>query len=180
MTIPPNEEKKQLVAQVRERLADTSSIYLMEFPGLTVAQISELRRRIIDAGGRMYVIKNRLFKRAIEGTEFEPLADVLIGPNAATFCGDDPIGPLKALAEFLDENEMPPVKAGLVEGRLLSDAELDRLSKIPGRDELIAMVVGGIGGPVTDFVFTINALVSDLVYTLQAVADKKGEEGAAA
>jgi len=167
------------VAEVRERLAQTGSIYLIEFPGLTVAQISDLRGRIIDAGARMYVIKNRLFKLALAGTDFEGLIDVLTGPNAATFCGEDPIGPLKVLAEFLDDADMPPVKAGMVEGEILSADELDRLSKVPGRDELIAMVVGGIAGPVTDFVLTINALVSDLVYTLQAVADKKGEGAAA-
>lgn len=152
----------------------------MEFPGLTVAKISDLRAKVIEAGGRMYVIKNRLFKLAVAGTDFEPLAEHLVGPNATTFCADDPVAPLKALAEFLDENDMAPVKVGLVEGQVLSDDELARLSKIAGRDALIAMVVAGIAGPVTDFVFTINALVSDLVYTLQAVADKKDEEGAAA
>ncbi len=165
---------------MKERLAESGSVYLMEFPGLSVSQISELRGKIIDAGGRMYVLKNRLFKLAVADTPFEPLTDLLLGPNATTFCGDDPIAPLKALAEFLDENEMPPVKAGLVDGQLLSDAELSQLAKIASRDQLIAGVLGGISGPVTDFVFTLGALVSDLVYTLEAVADKKTEEGEAA
>jgi len=178
MTIP-TEEKKRLVAEVRERLADTGSIYLMEFPGLSVAQISDLRGRVIEAGGRMYVIKNRLLKRALAGTQFEPLVDHLVGPNAAIFCGADPVGPLKALAEFLAATDMPPVKVGMVEGRVLGAQELEKLSQTPGRDELIALVVGGIGSPLTGFVLTLNSLLSDLVYTLQAVADKKARGAAA-
>lgn len=178
MTIP-TEEKKQLVAELRKRLADTGSIYLMEFPGLSVAQISDLRGRVIAAGGRMYVIKNRLLKRAVAGTPFEALTEHLVGPNAVTFCGEDPVAPLKALAEFLAANDMPTVKVGMVEGRVLGGQELERLSKTPGRDELIALVVSGIASPVTGFVLTLNSLVSDLVFTLQAVADKKAEGEAA-
>lgn len=169
-----------MIQEVKERLAETGSIYMMEFPGLSVADISELRANIIEAGGRMYVIKNRLMKLAVVDTDFEPLTDALLGPNALTFCGDDPISPLKALAEFLKERDMAPVKAGVMDGQLLSDEELDRLSKIPSKMELLSQVVGGIGGPVTDFVGTLNALVSDLVFTLQAVSEKKEEEGAAA
>ncbi len=153
---------------------------MIEFPGLTVADISELRANVIEAGGRMYVIKNRLMKLAVAGTDFEPLTDALLGPNALTFCGEDPIGPLKALAEFLKDKDMEPVKAGVMDGQLLSNEDLNRLSKIPSKMELMSQVVSGIGGPVTDFVGTLNALVSDLVFTLQAVSEKKEEEGAAA
>ena len=169
-----------MIQEVRERLADTAGIYVMEFPGLSVADISELRASVIDAGGRMYVIKNRLMKLAVADTEFEPLTEVLLGPNALTFCGDDPISPLKALAEFLKDKEMGAVKAGVMDGQLLSADELARLSKIPSKMELMSQIVGGVGGPVTDFVGTLNALVSDLVFTLEAVSDKKAEEGAAA
>jgi len=169
-----------LIREVKERLAETGSIYMIEFPGLSVADISELRANVIEAGGRMYVIKNRLMKLAIADTDFEPLTDMLLGPSALTFCGDDPIGPLKALAEFLTDREMAPVKAGVMDGQLLSNEEIDKLSKIPSKAELLSMVVGVIGGPVTDFVGTLNALVSDLVFTLQAVSEKKESEGAAA
>jgi len=175
----PTEEKKQIVADVREQLAEAGSIYLIEFPGLSVSQMSDLRGRLIEAGSRLRIIKNRLLLRALEGTGFEAIAAHLTGPNAVTFCGADPVAPLKALTEFLSERGMPPVKAGLVDGRLLSDAELRKLSAIPSRDQLVASVVGGFAAPITEFVMTLNALVGDLVYTLQAVADKKGGQAAA-
>ncbi len=169
-----------MIQEVKERLEETGSIYMIEFPGLTVADISELRANVIEAGGRMYVIKNRLMKLAVADTDFEPLTDALLGPNALTFCGEDPIGPLKALAEFLKERDMGVVKAGVMDGQLLSADELKRLAQIPSKLELMSQVVGAVGGPVTDFVGTLNALVSDLVFTLQAVSEKKEEEGAAA
>ncbi|HUS80047.1 MAG TPA: 50S ribosomal protein L10 [Armatimonadota bacterium] len=175
----PTEQKKQIVADVRQRLQEAGSIYLIEFPGLSVAQISDLRGRLIEAGSRLYVIKNRLLLRALEGSGFEALAEHLTGPNAATFCGDDPVGPLKVLTEFLAERGMPPVKTGLVDGKLLTDAELKRLSAVLSREQLIASVVGGFAAPITEFVLSLSALVSDLVYTLQAVADKRGEQSAA-
>ena len=175
----PTEDKKQVVAEVTEQLAAAGSIYLIEFPGLSVAQISDLRGRLIAAGGRLRVVKNRLLLRALQGSGFEAIAERLTGPNAVTFCGEDPVAPLKALTEFLSERGMPPVKAGLVDGKLLSDAELKRLSTIESREQLIAAVVGGFAAPVNEFVMTLNGLVSELVYTLQSVADKKGGQSAA-
>lgn len=127
----------------------------------------------------MEVVKNRLLKIAIHGTEYEALDEELTGPNAVTYCGEDPIEPLKVLAEFAKKHDQPAVKAGVVEGRPVSTDEIAKLAQVPGRDELIASVVGGISAPVTGLVYTLSGLVSDLVFTLEAVADKRGEEEAA-
>ncbi|MFW6157160.1 MAG: 50S ribosomal protein L10, partial [Armatimonadota bacterium] len=80
---------------------------------------------------------------------------------------------------FAEEHEMPPVKAGVVEGEMLSPQDLDRLAQVPARDELIAAVVGGFAGPITELVYTLSGVVSDLVFTLQAVAEEQGGEEAA-
>lgn len=163
-----------MVREMREALEESGSVYLTEFEGLTVAEATELRGLLLDAGGRMQVVKNRLLKIAVEGTDYEEITDLLAGPNALTYCGDDPIGPLKVLSEFAEGHEQPPVKAGVVEGKMLSHEQIERLSAIPGRDELIASVVGGFAGPINDLVFTLSGVVSDLVFTLQAVAEEKG------
>jgi len=151
----------------------------MEFPGLSVAQINDLRGRVLQTGARMHVVKNRLLKLAAAGTPFELLSEHLVGPNAVIFCPDDPIEPLKVVAEFLAANDMPPVKLGVVEGRVVGASDLDKLSKTPKRDELVALVVGGIASPLSGLVLTLNGLVSELVYTMQAVADKKAAGQAA-
>ena len=168
-----------MVREMRESLQEAASVYLTSFEGLTVAEATELRGQLLDAGGRMQVVKNRLMMIAVEDTAYESLAELLTGPNAVTYCGEDPIAPLKVLSEFADEHEQPPVKAGVVEGERLSVEDLDALSKVPGRDELIASVVGGFAGPVTELVYTLSGVVSDLVFTLQAVADERGGEEAA-
>lgn len=167
-----------MVREMRERLREAQSVYLTSFEGLTVAEANELRGQLIDAGGEMQVIKNRLLMIAIEGTDYECLRELLTGPNALTYCGEDPIEPLKVLTDFAEEHEQPPVKAGVVEGRRLAPEEIEQLAKVPTADQLMAEVVGAFAGPVSGLVFTLNAVVSDLVFTLQALADERGEDAA--
>jgi len=168
-----------MVQEMRESLEASGGVYLVAFQGLSVSQATELRGLVLDAGGRMQVIKNRLLKIAVEGTPYEPLSDQLTGPNTVTYCGDDPIQPLKVLAKFAEDNKQPPVKAGIVDGDVLSDSDLEKLSKLAGRDELLGGVVGAFAGPISEFVFTLGGVVSELVFTLQSVADQKGETEAA-
>lgn len=157
---------------------EASSIYLTAFEGLNVSEADELRGKILDADARMQVIKNRLLQIAIEGTEYECLADLLTGPNALTYCSDDPIEPLKALTDFADEHEQPPVKAGVVEGEMLSPEQLQRLSRVPPRDQLLGQMVRGFAGPISGLVHTFRGVVSELVYTMRAVAEEQeGEAG---
>ncbi|MGD9495799.1 MAG: 50S ribosomal protein L10, partial [Armatimonadota bacterium] len=109
----PAEAKKQAVQEMRESLRGASNVFLTAFEGLTVSEADELRARVLAAGGRMQVVKNRLLKIAIEGTQFEALRDLLRGPNAITYCGADPIQPLKVLSEFAAAHNQPPVKGAV-------------------------------------------------------------------
>lgn len=154
-------------------------MYLTAFQGLTVAEASDLRGLLLDAGGRMQVVKNRLLRIAITGTAFEPLTEALIGPTAVTYCGEDPIEPLKVLTKFASDHGQPAVKAGVVDGRMLTPFELERLSKVPPREQLVAEVVGAFAGPVNGLVHVLGGLVSDLVFTLQAIVDEKSGTQAA-
>lgn len=165
--------------EVREALASSQSVYLTAFQGLTVAEANDLRGVLLEAGGRMQVVKNRLLRIAVQGTQFEALSEVLTGPNAVTYCAADPLEPLKVLTKFATDHGQPPVKAGVVEGRMLSESELERLSKVPPRDQLVAEVVGAFAGPVNGLVHVLGGLVSDLVFTLQAIVDEKGGAEAA-
>jgi len=164
------------VQALKQAASEAQSIYLTELTGLSVAEANEVRGLVLEAGGRIKVVKNRLFRLALEGTSYEPLSEHLTGPNAAIFCGDDPIGPLKALAEFARQHAMAPVKVGMVQGRVVGAEEVEELAELPDRDGLLAQVVGAVAGPINDFVLTLNGVVSEMVYTLQAVADKLGGE----
>jgi large subunit ribosomal protein L10 len=168
-----------MVQEMRESLAASGSVYLVAFEGLSVSDATALRGLVLEAGGRMQMVKNRLLKIAVAGTPYEVLSEELTGPNTVTYCGEDPVAPLKVLAKFAEDHNLPPVKAGVVEGSPVSASDLAKLAKVPGRDELLAGVVGAFAGPVNELVFTLGGVVSDLVFTLQAVADEKGGAEAA-
>ena len=166
------------MAALKEWLSEAQTVYVSELSGLSVARTTELRTKLIDAGAQMHVVKNRLMKIAVAGTPFEALSDDLKGPSTATFCGDDPISALKVLVEVGEQLGIEPVKCAVVKGEAASEAQIQRLAKVLTKDQLVAEVVWGVAGPVNDLVHSLGAEVGDLVFTLQAVADKR-EAGAA-
>lgn len=174
----PTQEKMQTVAELRERITSSRGVYLAEYKGLNVKDISQLRQQIRKDGAQMMVVKNRLLNLAIQGTEAEGLQAFLTGPNAVIFCDQDAVAPAKAIAEFAKTHPVLAWKGGFVEGSVFDAAGIARVAELPPRQELLASVVGGISAPVSGLVFTLSGLVSDLVYTLKAVADKKNEAAA--
>lgn len=174
----PTLEKEQTVEQLRERVQRAAGVYLVEYKGLNVRDISELRKQVRQADAQMIVVKNRLLKLAIEGTPAAALEPFLKGPNAAFFCEGDAFAPAKTIEEFAKTHEVLKWKGGFVDGLLMDGAGMSKIASLPPKTEILAGVVGGVAAPLTGLVFTLSGLVSDLVYTLQAVADKR--EGAAA
>jgi|LSQX01.1.fsa_nt_gb large subunit ribosomal protein L10 len=169
----PTQEKIELVGELRQLVEDSTGLYLTRYQGLNVKAISELRREIGKAGGAMLVSKNRLLKIALQGTKAEGLTDYLTGPNAAIFCPSDPVGPAKAVQEFAKTHDSVSWQGGYIDGQIVDGAGMAAVASLPSRDELLASVVGAISAPVSGLVGTLNSLLSDVVYTLQAVADKK-------
>ncbi len=170
----PTEEKRQAVAELRATIEQSSAFYIAEFSGIQANAMNVLRGAIADADASMFVVKNRLFKLAVADTAAEAICDQMIGPRAVIFCHTDPVAPAKAIKEFGDKNnDAITIKGGFSDGRILDEAEANRMATVPSREELIASVVGGVAAPVTGLVFTLNGIVSDFVYTLQAVADQK-------
>ena len=169
----PTQEKIEAVAELKEQVSASSGIYLAEYKGLSVQAISDLRKQMRDAGAQMIVAKNRLFKLALDGTSAEGLSEHLAGPNAVFFCTDDPVAPAKVVADFAKDHPTVVWKGGYIDGAVLDARGMERIAYLPSKQEIVAGVVGGVSSPITGFVFTLNGLVSDLVYTLQAVADQK-------
>ena len=169
----PTEEKVQMVADLKEEVENADSIYITEFSGLSANDMNTLRGAVEDAEARIMVIKNRLFKLALEGTEAEGLSDHLTGPRAVVFCHGGAVAPAKAVTEFADEYGGIELVGGYAEDRLLDGEQANVMATLPSREELLAQVVAGIGSPVTGLVRTLDSLVSDVVYTLEAVAEHK-------
>ena len=178
----PTPQKEAIVAELRESFDNSAGMYLLDFSGIRANQVNALRGQILEAGGRVYVAKNRLLKLALAGTPAEGLADMLKGPSAVMFCIADPITPGKAVLDFAktltNEAQRWEIKAAWVDGVVYDANRAKALASMPPLDEIKSGVVGSIAGPLNAVVGTLNGVVSELVYTLQAVADKRDEQAA--
>jgi large subunit ribosomal protein L10 len=171
-TKDPRPEKVEAVARLRKDL-DVSTVILADYQGLDVKGISELRKRLREAGCGCTVVKNTLFRLAVADTNAGGLAENLAGPTAVVYTNDDPVAAAKVLQEFGKAVKPIHVKSGVVDGAIYSADQIQALSKIPPKQELYAMVVGGIQSPITNLVGTLNQMTAQLVMTLMAVAEKQ-------
>jgi large subunit ribosomal protein L10 len=166
------EQKKTLVDQLSGVFAGSQAAALAEYRGLTVAQMTALRRRARESQIYVRVIKNNLARRAVQGSEHECLSDKFVGPLALA-AGNDAVALAKLLTEFAKDNEDLRVTAAAMNGRLVTDAELEILAKLPAREQLLAMLLGTMQAPIRTFVQLLNEVPSKFVRTLAAVRDAK-------
>lgn len=168
----PRAEKVEAVAQLRSAL-EVGTVILADYQGLDVKEISDLRKRLREVGSGCTVVKNTLFRLAVADTAAAPLAEGLAGPTAVVFTDEDAVGAAKILQDFAKRVKPIKVKSGVVDGNLYSAEQIEALSKIPPKQELYAMVVGGLQSPIRNLVGTLQSMVGQLVMTLQAVAEKQ-------
>jgi large subunit ribosomal protein L10 len=166
------DEKKAVVAEVSEILDGAQAAILAEYRGLTVAKMTDLRNSAREAGVYLRVVKNSLAKRAVEGSSFECLQEYMVGPLAYAM-SEDPAACAKVLKNFSKDNEKLVIKAGAMSGKVLNVDEINALAKLPGREELLAKLMGTMKAPVQKFVGTLNAVPGTFVRTLAAVRDSK-------
>jgi large subunit ribosomal protein L10 len=168
----PRADKVETVAELREILSE-SAIFLTDYQGLNAKGVSAIRRKLRESASGYRIVKNSLFELAAKGLEAEKLTEGLVGPTAMAHTLEDPVAAAKALQEFTKGPTAIKVKAGIVDGHLLSAAQVSELAKIPGKQQLYAMVVGGLQSPISGLVGTMQQMIGQLVFTLQAVADQK-------
>jgi large subunit ribosomal protein L10 len=168
----PTAEKEQVIQELSDLVGRSKGAILTDYRGFTVAEITELRKRLREHGAEYHVVKNTLFKRALQ--DGESLSAFLEGPTAIAFALEDPVAPAKTLLDFIREKRKGVVKAGFIEGQVYSEPQVEALSKLPSRDMLVAQVVGGIQAPIANLIGTLDGIISEFVRTLQAIADKQG------
>jgi large subunit ribosomal protein L10 len=171
------ESKKEVVAEVSARLAKAQTIVLAEYRGLPVEKITQLRARARASGVYLRVLKNTLARRAVQGTPFEGLADLMVGPLAYGI-SDDPVAAAKVLHAYAKENDKLVIKGGAMPNVMMSAKEVGSLAMLPSREELLAKLMGTMQAPVTKLVQTLNAVPGKFVRTLAAVRDQKEEQAA--
>ena len=152
------ELKQPIVEAISEEIKDAQSVVLVDYRGLTVAQDTELRKQLREAGIIYKVYKNTMIKRAIEGTEFEGLTDCLEGPSAIAIPKEDATAPARILCKFAKDAQKLELKGGVVEGNVYDVAGLTELSKIPSREELLSKLLGSMQSPITNFARVIKQI----------------------
>jgi len=166
------EQKQAIVAEVSKVMTDAHATAVAEYRGLTVAQMTGLRRSAHQSGVYVRVVKNTLLRRASEGSGHECLKDHFRGPLAFA-ASADPVAVAKVLVDFAKDNEAFRIMAGSMNGKLLSPAELKALAALPGREVLLAQLMGTMLAPVQKFVSTLNEVPTKFVRALAAVCDQK-------
>jgi len=172
--IEPADAKVAVVTELRELVGQTKAAILTDYRGLSVAELTELRKKLRDVDAEYRVVKNTLFKLAAGGSM--PVADMgefLAGPTAIGFAKGDPVAVAKIILEYAQSHKAMSVKAGVMDGRILTAAQVEALSKTPPREVLLSQMLGSLQSPIAGFVGTLGGIISNFVFTLQAIADKQ-------
>lgn len=172
-------DKDAVIAEVQQLLTDTENLFVSDYRGLTVAELAELRGKLRQSGASFKIVKNTLGGIAADKAGREPVKELLSGPTAVTFCGDDLVGAAKALADFGKTHPQLAVRGGLLEASLIDAEGVKALASLPPRDTLIAQVVGTMAAPMTGLVTVLQGTVSGFVRALDQVARQKAAAGEA-
>jgi large subunit ribosomal protein L10 len=171
------EEKKEVVAEVSQRLTKAQAMVIAEYRGLPVEQITVLRSQARASGVYLRVLKNTLARRAVKGTPFEKLGPHMVGPLAYGI-SDDPVAAAKVLHAYAKGNDKLVIKGGAMPNYVMTAKEVGNLATMPGREELLATLLGTMQAPIAKFVQTLNEVPSRFVRTVAAVRDQKEKAAA--
>lgn len=167
------EDKKAIVEEVSGAAANALSAIVADYRGLTVAQMTKLRVKARESNVYVKVVRNTLARRAVEGTEFACLHEALAGPTLLALSRDDPGAAARLLKDFAKDHDKLSVRAIALGGKLLGPDQLEAVSKLPTRDEALAMLMSVMTAPVAKLARTLNEIPGKLVRTLDAVREQK-------
>ena len=166
-------QKQELVERLSKQLGEAEITMVVDYKGLTVGQVTELRAKLRESGIQMEVVKNTLTRRASKGTDAEVLVDLLTGPNAIVISQDDPVAPAKILVDFAKDNDKLEIKGAALSGQLLEVEGIKQLAKMPSKEELLAKLVYTLNAVPTNLVNVLSGVPRSFVNVLNAVKDQK-------
>ncbi len=165
--------KNDKVASIKDKIDRAQVAIVTNFNGLTVEEITKVRRALQKEDGDYMVTKNTLAKIAIKDTPYEVLADVLSGPVAIAFGFKDQVMPAKALSKFIKETKKGEIIAAALDGKLLNANEAKALADLPSKEEIYAKMLGSINSPASGLVYSVNGVMAALTRAVAAVRDQK-------
>ena len=166
--------REKIIDLVKNKSEGTGGLFFINFDKLTSIQLNALRKNLRANSAQMLVAKNRLIKRSWESLD---LSEVLKGQTGVVYAHGDIVETAKALYDFRKENEFLGIKGGVVDETMLSGKEVEALSKLPGRQQLLGMVVNCVASPITGLVCSLNQIITKFAYAINAIKDKKEKGG---
>jgi len=167
------ELKIKSVKDIKEKFDKSKVVILTDYKGLTMSQLSKLRKKLRPIDAEYKVFKNTLISRAIKDKSYDGIDPLLTGSTAILFGYEDQVAPTKILSDFMKENEKLSIKGGLLDGKVIDTKTITMLAKLPSREVLLGRVVGTMKAPITNFVLDCKGILSKFVYALSAIRDKK-------
>ncbi|WP_405098329.1 50S ribosomal protein L10 [Oceanobacillus sp. FSL H7-0719] len=159
------ELKKQKVEEITEKFKESQTTVVVDYRGLDVAEVTQLRKELRDEGIEFHVYKNTMTRRAIEAVELNDLNDVLVGPTAIAFSKDDVVAPARIINNFAKEHEALEIKGGVIEGEVATLDQIKELADLPNYEGMVSMLLSVLQAP-----------IRNLAYAVKSVADQKDEE----
>jgi large subunit ribosomal protein L10 len=159
------EQKKQKVEEITEKFRDSQTSVVVDYRGLDVAEVTELRKNLRDEGVELHVYKNTMTRRAIETVELNDLHDLFVGPTAIAFGKDDVVAPARILNDFAKDHEELEIKGGVIEGEVATLDQIKELASLPNYEGMVSMLLSVLQAP-----------MRNLAYATKSVADQKEEE----
>lgn len=157
-------KKAELVDDATAKLQASASVVVVDYLGLTVAQVTDLRKQLRDAGVEMKVLKNSIIGRAAKAAGLEGMDDMFKGPTAVAFSNEDVVAPAKIIAEFAKTADALEIKGGVIEGKVASKAEVEALATLPNREGMLSMLLSVLQAP-----------MRNMALAVKAVSEQKGE-----
>jgi len=166
-------EKEAVVKELTDKFSSAKSLVITDYLGLNVAEMTELRSKLREAGVEFKVVKNTLATIAANDVEMEEMTEYFSGPTAIAFGEDDAVSPAKVLVEFAKDHEVLEIKAGLLNGEIISKEKVESLAEIPSREELLAMAFASMKAPLSGLVNVLQGNIRGLVQVLNQIKEEK-------
>jgi large subunit ribosomal protein L10 len=171
-------EKESFVSDLRERISKAPVVYLTDFSGLDVKSMTQLRRSLRESGAEYVVVKNRLAKLAFDDTEMPNIFEDMTGPTGMVLGYDDVVTPAKALTDFAKTHDSKPVfKLGIMEDKILQPEQIDRLAKLPPKEQLLAELAGAFEAPMSMLAAALEAMLQETAGLLDALYEERQKAG---
>lgn len=169
------EQKQAEVTHLTEELKNSAAVVVIDYLGLTVSEVTELRKNLREAGVQMKVVKNTILRRAAAAAEIEGLDDMFKGPTAIAYHSEDVVAPAKIIVDAAKDLEKLEIKGGLVEGAYASTADIEMVAKLPSREGLLSMLLSVLEAPMRNTAQVLSAMspARKMAYALKAVAESK-------